>query len=63
MPGSKFKFTEQDDFIQHLQISHAPFAIRKGIAKANSKLQLEWEAHIEEMVALCVVIAGGPVKS
>ena len=49
-----FVIVRQADFIRHLRDVHAPFAIKKGIAKADSRLQLEWEAHIKEMVVSCL---------
>lgn len=39
---------------------HAPFAIKKAIAKGDSKLQLEWETHVKEMQASCLVIRRSP---
>jgi len=39
---------------------HAPFAIKKAIAKGDSKLQLEWETHVKEMQNTCLVVRRQP---
>jgi len=41
--GKGNEFNRKDLFTQHLRRMHAPFAIKKAIAKGDSKLQLEWE--------------------
>jgi hypothetical protein len=39
---------------------HAPFAIKKALTKGDSKLQLEWETHVKDMQASCLVIRRQP---
>ena len=53
--GKGNEFNRKDLFTQHLRRMHAPFAIKKAIAKGDSKLQLEWETHVKEMQASCLV--------
>jgi len=54
MVGDK-DFSRKDLFTQHLRRMHAPFALKKAIAKGDNKLQLEWETHVKEMQATCLV--------
>ena len=58
--GKGNEFNRKDLFTQHLRRMHAPFAIKKAIAKGDSKLQLEWESHVKEMQATCLVIRRQP---
>ncbi|CAG8953290.1 hypothetical protein HYFRA_00003497 [Hymenoscyphus fraxineus] len=58
--GKGNEFNRKDLFTQHLRRMHAPFAIKKAIAKGDSKLQLEWESHVKEMQASCLVIRRQP---
>ncbi|CZR53362.1 uncharacterized protein PAC_03240 [Phialocephala subalpina] len=58
--GKGNEFNRKDLFTQHLRRMHAPFAIKKAIAKGDSKLQLEWETHVKEMQASCLVIRRQP---
>jgi hypothetical protein len=58
--GKGNEFNRKDLFTQHLRRMHAPFAIKKAIAKGDSKLQLEWETHVKEMQAGCLVIRRQP---
>jgi hypothetical protein len=58
--GKGNEFNRKDLFTQHLRRMHAPFAIKKAIAKGDSKLQLEWETHVKEMQASCLVIRRSP---
>jgi len=53
--GKGNEFNRKDLFTQHLRRMHAPFAIKKAIAKGDSKLQLEWETHVKEMQTSCLV--------
>ncbi|RDW62598.1 hypothetical protein BP5796_10900 [Coleophoma crateriformis] len=53
--GKGNEFNRKDLFTQHLRRMHAPFAIKKAIAKGDSKLQLEWETHVKDMQASCLV--------
>ena len=39
---------------------HAPFAIKKAIAKGDSKLQVEWESHVKDMQQSCLVTRRQP---
>ena len=58
--GKGNEFNRKDLFTQHLRRMHAPFAIKKAIAKGDSKLQLEWETHVKEMQASCLVVRRQP---
>lgn len=58
--GKGNEFNRKDLFTQHLRRMHAPFAIKKAIAKGDSKLQVEWENHVKEMQASCLVIRRSP---
>lgn len=53
--GKGNEFNRKDLFTQHLRRMHAPFAIKKALAKGESKLQTEWEAHVKEMQTTCLV--------
>ena len=54
------EFNRKDLFTQHLRRMHAPFAIKKAIAKGDSKLQAEWEAHVKDMQQSCLVTRRQP---
>ncbi|TDZ14383.1 hypothetical protein Cob_v012736 [Colletotrichum orbiculare MAFF 240422] len=58
--GKGNEFNRKDLFTQHLRRMHAPFAIKKAIAKGDSKLQLEWENHVKEMQTTCLVTRRSP---
>lgn len=58
--GKGNEFNRKDLFTQHLRRMHAPFAIKKAIAKGDSKLQLEWESHVKEMQQSCLVTRRQP---
>lgn len=58
--GKGNEFNRKDLFTQHLRRMHAPFAIKKAIAKGDSKLQTEWEAHVKEMQISCLVTRRQP---
>lgn len=58
--GKGNEFNRKDLFTQHLRRMHAPFAIKKAIAKGDSKLQLEWESHVKEMQNSCLVTRRQP---
>ncbi|KUJ18001.1 uncharacterized protein LY89DRAFT_706617 [Mollisia scopiformis] len=58
--GKGNEFNRKDLFTQHLRRMHAPFAIKKAIAKGDSKLQLEWEGHVKEMQNTCLVVRRQP---
>ncbi|KAH7121947.1 hypothetical protein B0J13DRAFT_648799 [Dactylonectria estremocensis] len=53
--GRGNEFNRKDLFTQHLRRMHAPFQIKRAIAKGDSKLQTEWEAHVKEMQQSCLV--------
>ncbi len=53
--GKGNEFNRKDLFTQHLRRMHAPFAIKKALSKADSKLQAEWEQHVKDMQASCLV--------
>ncbi len=58
--GKGNEFNRKDLFTQHLRRMHAPFAIKKAIAKGDSKLQVEWESHVKEMQQSCLVTRRQP---
>ncbi|KFY37408.1 hypothetical protein V495_07192 [Pseudogymnoascus sp. VKM F-4514 (FW-929)] len=58
--GKGNEFNRKDLFTQHLRRMHAPFAIKKALAKGDSKLQVEWETHVKDMQASCLVIRRSP---
>ncbi|KAI0134252.1 hypothetical protein BJ170DRAFT_679157 [Xylariales sp. AK1849] len=58
--GKGNEFNRKDLFTQHLRRMHAPFAIKKAIAKGDSKLQVEWETHVKEMQTSCLVTRRQP---
>lgn len=58
--GKGNEFNRKDLFTQHLRRMHAPFAIKKAIAKGDSKLQLEWETHVKDMQTSCLVTRRQP---
>jgi hypothetical protein len=58
--GKGNEFNRKDLFTQHLRRMHAPFAIKKAISKGDSKLQAEWDAHVKEMQATCLVTRRQP---
>ncbi|KAK1688717.1 hypothetical protein BDP55DRAFT_547318 [Colletotrichum godetiae] len=58
--GKGNEFNRKDLFTQHLRRMHAPFAIKKAIAKGDSKLQVEWEGHVKEMQTTCLVTRRSP---
>ncbi|CAF3437262.1 unnamed protein product [Fusarium graminearum] len=53
--GKGNEFNRKDLFTQHLRRMHAPFQIKRALAKGDSKLQSEWEAHVKEMQVSCLV--------
>ncbi|KAH7121339.1 hypothetical protein EDB81DRAFT_228235 [Dactylonectria macrodidyma] len=53
--GRGNEFNRKDLFTQHLRRMHAPFQIKRAIAKGDSKLQTEWETHVKEMQQSCLV--------
>lgn len=58
--GKGNEFNRKDLFTQHLRRMHAPFAIKKALTKGDSKLQMEWENHVKEMQASCLVVRRHP---
>ncbi|KAF3000506.1 hypothetical protein E8E14_006247 [Neopestalotiopsis sp. 37M] len=58
--GKGNEFNRKDLFTQHLRRMHAPFAIKKAIAKGDSKLQVEWETHVKEMQTSCLITRRKP---
>lgn len=53
--GKGNEFNRKDLFTQHLRRMHAPFQIKRAIAKGDSKLQTEWESHVKELQQSCLV--------
>jgi hypothetical protein len=58
--GKSNEFNRKDLFTQHLRRMHAPFAIKKAIAKGDGKLQVEWEMHVKDMQQTCLVTRRQP---
>lgn len=58
--GKGNEFNRKDLFTQHLRRMHAPFAIKKALAKGDSKLQVEWDSHVKEMHQSCLVTRRQP---
>ena len=58
--GKGNEFNRKDLFTQHLRRMHAPFAIKKALSKGDSKLQAEWDGHVKEMQASCLVTRRQP---
>lgn len=58
--GKGNEFNRKDLFTQHLRRMHAPFAVKKSIAKGDSKMQLEWDAHVKVMQQTCLVVRRQP---
>ncbi|KAH9892378.1 hypothetical protein F4778DRAFT_318462 [Xylariomycetidae sp. FL2044] len=58
--GKGNEFNRKDLFTQHLRRMHAPFQIKKAIAKGDSKLQADWEMHVKEMQQSCLVTRRKP---
>jgi hypothetical protein len=58
--GKGNEFNRKDLFTQHLRRMHAPFAIKKSIAKGDSRIQVEWDSHVKEMQQSCLVIRRQP---
>ncbi|OIW28985.1 hypothetical protein CONLIGDRAFT_403080 [Coniochaeta ligniaria NRRL 30616] len=58
--GKGNEFNRKDLFTQHLRRMHAPFAIKKSIAKGDSRIQAEWDSHVKEMQQSCLVIRRQP---
>ncbi len=58
--GKGNEFNRKDLFTQHLRRMHAPFAIKKSIAKGDSKLHSDWELHVRELQQTCLVTRRQP---
>lgn len=58
--GKGNEFNRKDLFTQHLRRMHAPFAIKKAMAKGDGKLQAEWENHVKDMQSSCLVTRRQP---
>ncbi|KAI0206880.1 hypothetical protein F4808DRAFT_10670 [Astrocystis sublimbata] len=56
-------FNRKDLFTQHLRRMHAPFAIKKALAKDDSNQKAEWENHVKEMQQSCLVTRRRPPQS
>ncbi|KAI1186793.1 hypothetical protein F5B17DRAFT_431167 [Nemania serpens] len=61
--GKGNEFNRKDLFTQHLRRMHAPFAIKKALAKGDSKLQVDWETHVKDMQQKCLVTRRRPPQS
>lgn len=53
--GKGNEFNRKDLFTQHLRRMHAPFPIKRAIAKGDSKMQADWDLHVKEMQQSCLV--------
>ncbi|CAM1501166.1 Fc.00g103280.m01.CDS01 [Cosmosporella sp. VM-42] len=53
--GKTNEFNRKDLFTQHLRRMHAPFPIKRAIAKGDSKMQSEWETHVKDMQQTCLI--------
>ncbi|EEU39219.1 uncharacterized protein NECHADRAFT_43231 [Fusarium vanettenii 77-13-4] len=53
--GKGNEFNRKDLFTQHLRRMHAPFQIKRAIAKGDSKIQTEWDTHVKDMQQSCLV--------
>lgn len=53
--GKGNEFNRKDLFTQHLRRMHAPFSIKKSIAKGEGKMQAEWDTHVKDMQQSCLV--------
>lgn len=53
--GKGNEFNRKDLFTQHLRRMHAPFQIKRSIAKGDSKLQTDWDTHVKDMQQTCLV--------
>lgn len=58
--GKGNEFNRKDLFTQHLRRMHAPFQIKRALAKGDSKLQQEWESHVKDMQISCLVTRRAP---
>ncbi|KAI9150412.1 LOW QUALITY PROTEIN: hypothetical protein HJFPF1_10178 [Paramyrothecium foliicola] len=58
--GKGNEFNRKDLFTQHLRRMHAPFHIKRAINKSDSKLQAEWDNHVKDMQATCLVTRRQP---
>ncbi|KAH6690309.1 hypothetical protein F5X68DRAFT_68887 [Plectosphaerella plurivora] len=58
--GKGNEFNRKDLFTQHLRRMHAPFAIKKTLAKADSKIQSEWDGHVKDMQQTCLITRRRP---
>lgn len=58
--GKGNEFNRKDLFTQHLRRMHAPFQIKRAIAKGDSKMQAEWDAHVKGMQQSCLVTRRQP---
>lgn len=58
--GKGNEFNRKDLFTQHLRRMHAPFAIKKTLAKADSKIQSEWDGHVKDMQQSCLITRRRP---
>lgn len=58
--GKTNEFNRKDLFTQHLRRMHAPFQVKKHIAKPDAKVYQEWEVKVKEMQASCLVVRREP---
>lgn len=58
--GKGNEFNRKDLFTQHLRRMHAPFAIKKGLARIEPKVTAEWENYLKTMQSTCLVVRRQP---
>lgn len=58
--GKGNEFNRKDLFTQHLRRMHAPAVFKKPGTKPEPALVAEWEAHVKEMQASCLVTRRQP---
>ncbi|KAL0466751.1 hypothetical protein QR685DRAFT_87048 [Neurospora intermedia] len=58
--GKGNEFNRKDLFTQHLRRMHAPPILKKPGSKPEAGLLAEWEAHVKEMQASCLVTRRQP---
>lgn len=58
--GKGNEFNRKDLFTQHLRRMHAPFQIKKNLAKGDTRLHSDWENRVKDMQTSCLVTRRTP---
>lgn len=58
--GKGNEFNRKDLFTQHLRRMHAPFQIKKNLAKDDTRLHSDWEYRVKDMQTSCLVTRRTP---